>query len=653
MTSDLNEQSAEQVGINTIRALALDATHKAQSGHQGTALALAPLAHVLFTRVLRYDAANPLWPDRDRFVLSGGHASMLQYALLYLTGFGLELEDLKEFRQWGSATPGHPEVGHTAGIEVTTGPLGQGFANAVGMAVAERNLRARFGDDLCDHYTYVLAGDGDLAEGVSHEAASLAGHLGLGRLIAVYDDNHVSIDGPTELSLSDDAPSRFRAYGWHVIELSNAASADDLDALTAALAEAKAVTDRPSIIVLRTEIGFPSPGLTGHFSAHGNPFDDAEIAATKTVMGMDPDASFSVVDEVLSLYREAGRRGASEREAWEKRLADSDHAEAWAQSWQQPNDVRLDLEFEVGASLATRKASQSCVTALDKILPNLVGGSADLTGNTGTKLDSEAQSKENPAGRQIYFGVREHAMGSILVGVASHGGLVPFGGTFLVFADYMRPAVRLAAMSKAKCVFVWTHDSVGVGEDGPTHQPVEQLMSLRAIPGLTVLRPGDANEVAGAWQTALSCEGPAALILSRQGMPVLESTDRAKVDQGAYRIVEAEDAQLSIIGTGSELSLCVQAAEQLRAEGIGAHVVSMPSWDRFEQRSSEQQAAVIDRSLPAISLEAGTTLGWHRYATHPVGIDRFGASAPGQTVLDELGISVDAVVAAAHDALGK
>ena len=614
-------------------------------------MALAPLAHALFTRVMRYDATNPDWDDRDRFVLSGGHASILLYSMLYLTGQGLELDDLKQFRQWDSATPGHPEAGHTAGVEVTTGPLGQGFANAVGMAISERFLRSTFGPELCDHHVFVLAGDGDFSEGISHEAASLAGHLGLGRLIAVYDDNHITIDGKTELALSDDAPARFRAYGWDVVDLGEAAN--NVDELAAALEQAKSDEDRPTLLVLRSHIGFPSPELTDHHSAHGNPFDDAEIAATKKVMGLPEDETFWVPDEVLAMYRAAGARGEAERLAWTERLASAPQKSDWEAAQQGPNQSWAEValatagEFDIGGQVATRKASQAVVTALSAAVPTLIGGSADLTGNTGTKISDEVQTAETGAGRQIFFGVREHAMAAVLVGAARHGGVLPIGGTFLVFSDYMRPAVRLAAMSDAPCVFVWTHDSVGVGEDGPTHQPVEHVMSLRTIPNLRVLRPADAVEAAGAWAVAVSSNGPTAMILSRQNLPVLTTTDAASVARGAYKIVEATDPALTLIGTGSEVSVCVAAAEKLAGEGIQAEVVSMPSWELFEQLSAEEQGAVLTPGRPTVSVEAGVTLGWDRYADATVGIDRFGASAPGSEALQNLGITVENVVATA------
>jgi transketolase len=561
------------------------------------------------------------------------------------------MDDLRQFRQWDSATPGHPEAGHTAGVEVTTGPLGQGLANGVGMALAERYLRATFGDELCSHHTYVIAGDGCLSEGVSHEAASLAGKQGLGRLIVIYDDNRITIDGSTDLSLDDDAGARFRAYGWDVDEIGEVA--DDLDVLTASLERARSIEDKPTVIVLRSRIAHPSPDWTDRHEAHGLSFDDASIAATKAVMGL-PDEPFHVPDEVLARYRAAGSRGGAERAAWEERLAASPHREQWEQLWAQQPTFDVDAVvagFERGGSVATRKASQACVTAIAEASAGLIGGSADLTGNTGTKIDARTQGADDPGGRQIYFGVREHGMGSAMVGAARHGGVVPIGGTFLVFADYMRPAVRLAAMSSAKCVFVWTHDSVGVGEDGPTHQPIEQIMSLRAIPDLRVMRPADAVETAGAWHYAMSSDGPTAMILSRQNLPVLDNSDAAAVAQGAYAVREADDPDLILIGTGSEVSVCVEAADRLAADGTAVRVVSMPCWEAFEARPEAEQHSVIDPSKPRISLEAGVTMGWHRWADRALGIDRFGASAPGGLVLDKLGINADAVVAAAADLL--
>lgn len=651
----MRDADLEKRAIDVIRGLAMDAPHAANSGHQGTAMALAPLAHVLWTRVLRYDAADPDWPDRDRFVLSAGHASILQYAMLHLTGYGLELDDLKQFRQWGSRTPGHPEVGHTRGVEVTTGPLGQGFANAVGMAMAERWLAARFGPELFDHHTYVIAGDGDLQEGVSHEAASLAGHQRLDKLVVVYDDNHVSIDGPTELSLSDDAGQRFRGYGWNVVELGEAA--EDLDALEAALLAAKEHTGSPTLLVLRSHIAHPSPSLTDSPKAHGLAFDDETIREAKQVMGL-PDEPFFVPDEVLAHYRRAGERGRSEREAWEKRLAayggDRAALDCCLDAEGMPGWEQALPTFGTDESLATRQASGKVLQALTATVPGLVGGGADLTGNTGTAIaDHGVMSPEEPGGRQIFFGVREHGMAAIMNGMALHGGVLPVGGTFLVFSDYARGAVRLSALSGAKVVYSFTHDSVGVGEDGPTHQPVEHVASLRAMPGLSVIRPADANETVAAWRSAVEAHGPTALILSRQSLPTLEGTSADGVLKGAYVLVEADgDPALVLVATGSEVHLCVEAAGRLAAEGTPVRVVSMPSWDLFEAQDESYRASVLPAGVPTLAVEAGVSFGWDRYAQATISIDRFGASAPGELVLEKLGFTADNVVARGRELLG-
>ena len=643
--TDAGTSELERRAINVIRGLAMDAPHAARSGHQGTAMALAPLAHVLWTRIMRYDPTAPDWADRDRFILSCGHASILQYAMLHLTGYDLTLDDLREFRQWGSATPGHPEAGHTPGIEVTTGPLGQGFADGVGMAIAEQSLRARFGPDVVDHHIYAMVSDGDLSEGVSHEAASLAGHLGLGRLVYVYDDNHISIDGPTELALTDDAVGRFESYGWQVIQLGEAA--EDLDALEAALRLARDTEDRPSLIVVRSHIGFPSPDHIDTAAAHGLAFDEESIRRTKEVMGL-PDEPFHVPDDVASFYREAGSRGAIERADWNQRA----HAalggreaewEATLASRGLPGWESSLPSFAEGESPATRVASQQVLNAIVDQVPGVVAGGADLTGNVGLTLKGkDLLSAAQPGGPQIAFGIREHAMGAALVGAAQHGGVLPIGGTFLVFADYMRPAVRLAALSDAKAVFVWSHDSVGVGEDGPTHQPIEQVMSLRLIPNLTVLRPADGNEVAAAWKVIVDGDGPVALILSRQNTPVLStSADRAidGVARGGYVVRDAEAPDAVVVATGTEVAVAVAAAEALEADGVSVRVVSLPSWELFEAQDGPYRDAVLPPGVPTVSVEAGVTAGWSRYAQASVGIDRFGASAPGGVVLDQLGIN--------------
>lgn len=639
--------------IATIRGLAMDGPHAARSGHQGTAMSLAPVAHVLWSRIMRFDAEHPDWFDRDRFILSPGHASILQYALLHLYGFGLAIDDLRDFRQWGSATPGHPEVGHTAGVEVTTGPLGQGLANAVGMAIAEANLRERLGSDICDHRIFGLCSDGDLQEGVSHEAASLAGHLGLGRINFIYDDNSISIDGPTSLSFSDDSANRFRAYGWDVQEVG--AIGDDLDALEAAINAAVAAEDKPSLIVLKTVIGVPATKSAGSSDVHGYSIFDEEIAETKTAMGMPADQTFYVPEDVLDHCRSAGTRSASVRADWESRVAAyaGDRSELEALLHAKPLEGWRDSlpTWEPGESIATRKASNAVFQAIAEHLPSLVGGGADLTGNTGTVLKGMGVfERDHHEGRQIYFGIREHAMGSAMVGMSAHGGLFPVGGTFLVFSDYMRGAVRLAALSKLPMVFSWTHDSVGVGEDGPTHQPIEHVAALRSIPDLDVWRPADANETAAAWAAAIEADGPTALILSRQNLPVLAGTENhADVARGGYVLHDPEAAPaVVLVSAGSEVQHCVEAAATLRNEGVSARVVSLPCWKVFEAQSEEYRAAVLPAGTPTISIEAGSTMGWTRYADVTLGIDRFGASAPGEVVMEKLGMTASAVVNAVH-----
>ena len=630
--------------VNIARGFAMDAPLKAKSGHQGTAMALAPLAHVLYSRVMKHDPTDALWPDRDRFVLSAGHASILQYSMLFLQGYGLELSDIQNFRQWDSATPGHPERGHTAGIEVTTGPLGQGFANAVGLALAERHLRARFGSELTNHHTYVIAGDGCLMEGVSHEAASLAGHQKLGRLIVVFDDNQITIDGSTNLTCSDDVAMRFTSYGWDVVQLGSIG--EDLDALESALVAARdSGDDRPKLLILRTQVGFPSPDWTGKHEAHGNPFTAEHVSKTKNAMGIPDEAFWSPQDVVTAFRASAQSKGLAHSTAWKSRLAASAHSSDWDAAWNGGVAAWQDLlpTFAQGESIATRVAIQKVFDAILPGQPGLVSGSADLTGNTGTKLSGQSpMSHATPEGRQIYYGIREHAMGSAMVGLALHGGVYPAGGTFFVFFDYMKPPIRLAALSKAKCLFVFSHDSVGVGEDGPTHQPIEHLAALRAIPDLQVIRPGDANETSQAIRAAYEFDGPTAVVLSRQNLPVV--TDGSAVTTGAG-IVHAVDGtpDVVIVATGSEVHIAIAAAQELGAIGHKVQAVSLPSWDRFEAyRAANPELAerILPRNVPTVSVEAGSTFGWERYADVCVGIDRFGASAPGSEVLDRLGISV-------------
>jgi transketolase len=656
-----NGEQWEDLAVRTIRALAMDAVRKANSGHPGTAMALAPLAHVLFGRIMEFDPSDPGWADRDRFVLSAGHASILLYSLLHLTGFDVTLEDLESFRQLGSRTPGHPEVGMTPGVEVTTGPLGQGLANAVGLAIAERQLRADHGADLCSHRTWVVAGDGCLEEGISHEAASLAGHLGLGRLICVYDDNHITIDGPTELALSDDAAARFRAYGWQVIELGE--MANDLAAIEAGLREAMADEERPSLVILRSHIGYPSPKFTDSPLAHGNPFPPEEIALTKELMGLDPEGSFQVPSEVLDGYAGAIRRGRKAREAWLERLAAAG-SKGVAFTTQISGDLSAAIaaplpSFEVGAQIATRRSFATCLATSAPLIPGLLSGSADLTENTGTDLPGGiAQSSDDPEGRQVYFGIREHAMAAAMTGMALHGGVLPVGGTFFVFSDYMRGAIRVAAISDAKVVYVFTHDSIGVGEDGPTHQPIEQVASLRAMPGVSVVRPADANECAVAWRAALEADGPVALILSRQNLPVLaETAERSEggLPDGGYVLAEFGEGALNlvIVATGSEVAISLEAARTLGAEGVCTRVVSLPCMEWFLALPEGDREAVVPRAVPTLSVEAGTTFGWGGLADRSLGIDRFGASAPGPEVFAHLGITVDGVLAEARALLSS
>ncbi len=642
----------EQLGINVIRGLAMDAPRAADSGHTGTAMALAPLAHVLFTRVMRHDPADPHWPDRDRFVLSNGHASILLYSMLYLTGYGLTLDDLRGFRRWGSRTPGHPELNHTPGVEVTTGPLGQGVANGVGMGIAERILRTNYSPEVCDHHTFVIAGDGCFEEGISHEAASLAGHLQLGRLVYIYDNNHITIDGPTELSYSDDVAERFAAYGWGVDDIGEVAN--DVDTIEAALLRARADEDRPSLIILRSHIGFPSPHLTDTAKAHGDPFPEEEIRLTKELLGLPPDETFWVPDDVLDLYRRCIPRGEAWRAEWSERFdawdGDKDRWRAAQEGRGLPGwEANLPSFAPGDGPFATRQTIKSCLDATGPFIPGVVPGSADLTGNTGMAMtDAEPQSIEHPGGDLIHFGIREHGMGGVMTGMAAHRGVLPVGGTFFVFSDYMRGAVRIAALSNVHVIYSWTHDSVGLGQDGPTHQPIEQLAAIRAMPNLRVIRPADANETAMAWQIAVDGDGPTALILSRQKLPVLAGTaGRAdeKVGRGAYTLLEANGGapQVVLIGTGSEVQVCLAAAELLDSTGVAARVVSFPSWDLFALQPDEYREEVLPAGIPRLAVEAASSFGWERYADATVCIDHFGASAPGEHNLEEFGFTPENV----------
>ena len=642
--------------IAVIKGLAMDGPHAAKSGHQGTAMALAPLAHVLWTKIMTYDSKESLWPNRDRFILSAGHASILLYSMLHLTGYDLSLDDLKDFRQLGSLTPGHPESSHTDGVEVTTGPLGQGFANGVGMAIAERNLRARLGNEICDHNIWVVCSDGDLSEGISHEAASLAGHLHLNRLTVIYDDNQITIDGKTDLSLSDNAALRFESYGWNVIELGD--ESNNLDSLESALLKAKNETRKPSIIILKTLIGEPSPH-TNTAAVHGYSLKDEEIKETKKILGIPENETFWVPEDVSEYYREAGARGEESRKKWqESSLLSADKSELWAtlsgsgliEGWKECFPL-----WEEGDTVATRKASNECIQSLMGFMPGLIGGGADLTGNTGTSISNYGvQSAEEPEGRQIFFGVREHAMGGISNGIALHGSLFPVTGTFLVFSDYMRGAVRLAALSNAKSVFVWSHDSVAVGEDGPTHQPVEHAASLRSIPNLDVFRPADANETSAAWEIAATHEGPTAMLLTRQDTPVITNSKNTDgVSKGAYIIREPlAKISLTIVATGSEVAIACAAAADIEKElELGVRVVSMPCMERFGRQTVDYQNSIISPTVPSISIEAGSTYGWDKWANVTIGIDSFGTSAPGDVALTEFGITSETIQVAAKNLL--
>jgi transketolase len=653
-----------ELGINVIRGIAMDAPEQADSGHPGTAMALAPLAHVLWTRIMNYDPRDPEWPDHDRFILSNGHACILQYAMLHLTGYDLTLEDLRQFRQWGSRTPGHPEAGHTAGIDVTTGPLGQGVGDAVGMALAERWLRSTFGSEVCDHRTYVIAGDGCFMEGISHEAASLAGHLGLGRLLAFYDDNHITIDGPTELAYNDNVPERFAAYGWRVRNLGE--MANDVDALEAAIREAldepaDTPDAKPTLLVLRSHIGWPSPKLTDTAAAHGSPFGAEEIEVTKKLLGLPTDQTFWVPDEVRDFYGQQITRGAERHAEWTERFAawKGDRA-AWeaAQAGRGLPGWADDLPgFKAGTQLATRHAINQCIDATAAKLPGLLAGSADLTGNNGVKVKgAEMQSRQTPEGIQVHYGIREHGMAASMNGMAQHRGVLPVGGTFFCFSDYMRPSVRLASLTGTHVIYSWTHDSIGLGQDGPTHQPIEHLASLRAMPGLSLVRPADANETAQAWRIAVEADGPVGLVLTRQNVPVLDATAErapAGVAKGAYVLVDSDGPpQIVLVGTGSEVQLCVAGAATLAESGVQAQVVSFPSWDHFERQPEDYRATVFPAGVPVLSVEAGTTFGWDRYADDSIGIDRYGASAPGDVAMEKFGFTADHVVERARALLG-
>jgi transketolase len=645
----------DRLVANTLRMLAIEAVQVARSGHPGLPLGAADLAAVLWTRHLKYNPHDPAWPDRDRFVLSAGHGSALLYALLHLSGYEMPLEELKRFRQWGSHTPGHPEYDLSRGVETTTGPLGQGLATAVGMAIAERWLRARFNRPqfpIVDHYTYVLASDGDLMEGISHEAASLAGHLGLGRLIVLYDDNHISIDGPTQLTFSDDVPERFNAYGWHTQRVDG----HDMAAVHAALQQAREETEKPSLIACRTHIGYGSP-RQDTAAAHGEPLGEEGLLATKKALGWPLEPPFYVPPEAQERFERAAQRGAACQSEWQTHLeayreTHPGLAEAWDQmiGGELPPGWEENLpDFSGAKAAATRAASGQVLDALFPRLPSLLGGSADLTGSNKTLPKGVAPlSRESFEGGYLHYGVREHAMGAVMNGLALHGGVRPYGGTFLVFSDYMRPAIRLAALMKLPVIYVFTHDSIGLGEDGPTHQPVEHLAALRAIPGLQVLRPADGNETAQAWRMALERRnGPTALILTRQKLPQVTPRDN-DLHRGAYILAEAGHTppDIVLLATGSEVNLALQSRLHLQGEGVYARVVSMPSWELFNAQPSQYQEAVLPPGAPRLALEAGVRQGWQRYVGadgSTIGLDHFGASAPYQVIFEHLGFTSENV----------
>ncbi|MFO7986357.1 MAG: transketolase [Desulfatiglandaceae bacterium] len=662
MTSKL-----DMLCVNTLRMLSADGVQQANSGHPGMPMGAAPAAYVLWTRFLRHNPLNPRWPDRDRFILSAGHGSMLLYSLLHLSGYDLTLEDLQHFRQWNSRTPGHPEYSITPGVEITTGPLGQGAAGALGMAMAERFLAAHFNRDdheIVGHFTFAIVSDGDLMEGVSHEAASLAGHLRLGRLIYLYDDNHISIEGNTDIAYTEDRLARFRAYGWHVQAVENG---NDLEAIDAAIRAAQQEQERPSLIAVRTHIGYGSPNKVDTAAAHGEPLGTEELELTKQRLEWPGTPAFFIPDEARDHFRRAVEQGKREEQQWQERL--SAYQEAYpemAQSWERCMDRKLpegwDRDIPIfqpdGKGEATRVSSGKILNAVAGHIPNLVGGSADLSPSNKTEIKGEKDFQAHSYhGRNLRFGVREHGMGAILNGMALHGGVIPYGGTFLIFSDYMRPAIRLAALMRLKVVYIFTHDSIGLGEDGPTHQPVEHLAGLRAIPNLTVIRPCDANETAQAWRVALKSEGPVALALTRQGLPVIDRSpyaDASNLRSGAYVLKEPVHGKpdVILIATGSEVHLTLSAAEKLDGEGIRTRVVSMPSWELFEQQPDTYKDQVLPPDIKTrIAVEAGVTQGWHRYvgdAGHIIGLDRFGASAPNGVLFEKFGFTVRHVVEAAR-----
>jgi transketolase len=667
---DLGTKNVEALSVDTIRALAMDAVQKANSGHPGTPMALAPLAYTIFTKFLRHNPEDPLWPDRDRFILSSGHASMLLYSILHLTGYDLTIEDLKNFRQWGSRTPGHPEHSHTPGVETTTGPLGQGFANGVGMAIAERFLAGRYnriGHEIVDHRVYAICSDGDLMEGVSHEAASIAGQNALGKLIYFYDDNRITIDGPTAVSFdAEDKAKRFEAYGWHVQHVEDV---EDLEALEEATRNAIVEEERPSLVIVRSHIAYPAPNAIDTAAAHGAALGEEEVRAAKEAMGLDPNEHFAVLEEVYE-HMNCRERGRELEEDWQERFSAwrgdfPKLAEEWDRAWSgepEPGYEEVLPAFDPAETekLATRRAGARVMDAFKDYVPTMVGGAADLVQSTSTAFKGGGLFSATHTGRNIAWGVREHGMGSAVNGICLHGGMVrPYGSTFLIFSDYMRPAIRLSALMDIPVAWVFTHDSVGLGEDGPTHQPVEQFMALRAIPNLTVIRPADANETSMAWRSTLEARGPVALLLTRQNVPVLDPEPTRGAVRGAYVLADAEggEPEAILIATGSEVAVALEARELLAQQGVAARVVSMPSWEIFDVQDEEYKNSVLSPGVEVrVSVEAGVTMGWERYVGFrgtSIGIDRFGASAPGETVLSELGIRPENVANTTLGLLGR
>ncbi|MBX3038941.1 MAG: transketolase [Anaerolineales bacterium] len=649
----MTTQSLETRAINTLRFLSADAVQKANSGHPGLPMGGAAMAYTIWTRHLRHNPHNPKWFGRDRFILSGGHGSMLLYSLLHLTGYEVSLDEIKNFRQWGSITPGHPEYGLTPGVEVTTGPLGQGFANGVGMAIAASHLAATFnqsGHNIIDPFIYAIVTDGDLMEGVASEAASMAGHMSLGRLIYLYDDNNISIDGSTDLAFTEDRAVRFRAYGWQVLRVEDG---NDVEAIDKAIKEAKA-DPRPSLIMCKTIIGFGAPTRQGTQKAHGEPLGEDELSAAKTNLGWDKEAKFFIPDDVLEFYRKATEKGREFEADWNMRFEAYKRIHpALGAELQRRLDGKFPKDWDKSLptfsadpkGMSTRVASGKTINALANLLPELIGGSADLAPSNNTKIDgSPAFQKDSFAGRNFHFGVREHAMGSVLNGMSVFGGVIPYGGTFLVFADYMRASIRLAALSHYPSIFIFTHDSVGLGEDGPTHQPIEHLMSLRLIPNLVVIRPADANETAQAWKVAIERrDGPTVLSLTRQNVPILETS--AQVEKGAYVLKDFGEPQMILMASGSEVGLIFEAAQKLADEGKGVRVVSFPSWELFEKQDEKYKESVLPKNIQKrLAVEAGSSMGWERYAKSVIGIDHYGASAPYKTIFEHFGFTVENVV---------